>query len=146
MTSAPVRRPPRPDAITAQDDGPGIPPENTEAPMLTQELRAEIEAGQGESLTRAARRFPPARLGRPVTLSCLVRWITRGVKGPEGQRVKLEAARLAGRWITTAAACGRFVEAQTPRMDDAPPPGPRTSGVCRRAADWAAKELERLGI
>ena len=113
--------------------------------MPTQELRAEIEAGQGESLTRAARRFPPARLGRPVTPSCLVRWITRGVKGPGGQRVKLEAARLAGKWITTPAAIGRFVEAQTPRPDDVPPV-PRTSGVRRRAADRAAKELERLGI
>lgn len=114
--------------------------------MLTQELRAEIEAGQGEGLTRAARRFPPARMCRPVTLSCLVRWITRGVTGPGGQRVKLEAARLAGKWITTPAAIGRFVEAQTPRPDDAPPPAPRTSGVRRRAADRATRELERLGI
>lgn len=114
--------------------------------MLTQELRAEIEAGQGESLTRAARRFPSARQGKPVTLSCLVRWVQRGVKGPNGERIRLEAARLAGRWITTPAACVRFVERQTPRSDDAPPPAPRTPGVRRRAADRAAKELERLGI
>src|SRR5262249_11077592 len=116
------------------------------APVLTQEFRDEVAAGQGEILARAARRIPRARQDKPVTLSCLLRWITRGVKGPGGQRVKLEAARLAGKWITTPAAIGRFVEAQTPRPDDAPPPAPRTSGVRRRAADRALKELERLGI
>ena len=73
-----------------------------------------------------------------------------GVKGPGGQRVKLEAARLAGKWITTPAAIGRFVEAQTPRPDDVPPPrlAPQASGAGlptgpRRS--WSGLASDRLG-
>jgi hypothetical protein len=76
--------------------------------MLTEHLLEEIEAGQGETLTRAAQRIPSTRQGKPVTLSCLLRWVQTGVIGPNGQRIKLEAARLAGKWVTTPAAIRRF--------------------------------------
>jgi len=36
-----------------------------------------------------------------VTASCLVRWIQKGVRIPGRTSVKLEAARLAGRYLTT---------------------------------------------
>jgi hypothetical protein len=85
--------------------------------MLTDQLLEEIEAGQGETLNRAARRVPRTRQDRPVTLGCLFRWITTGVIGPNGKRVHLEAARLGGRWITTPKAIRRFVAAQTPGHD-----------------------------
>ena len=42
--------------------------------MLSEGLLEEIEAGLGETLTRAARRVPRSRRNRPVTLSCLLRW------------------------------------------------------------------------
>jgi hypothetical protein len=113
--------------------------------MLSDQLLQEIEAGQGETLTRAARRIPPTRLGKAVTLSCLLRWVQSGVRGPAGQRVKLEAARLAGKWVTTPAAIRRFVEAQTPRTDSEPAP-PRSPARRRRASELAGEELERKGI
>jgi hypothetical protein len=114
--------------------------------MLTDQLLEEIESGQGETLTRAARRVPRTRQDRPVTLSCLFRWITTGVIGPNGQRIKLEAARLAGKWITTPGAIRRFVEAQTPRHDIGAAPVPRSPNRRRRASERAAEELERIGI
>jgi hypothetical protein len=114
--------------------------------VLTEQLLEEIEAGQGETLTRAARRVPRTRQDRPVTLSCLLRWISTGVMGADRQRIRLEAARLAGKWVTTPGAIRRFVEAQTPCLDAEPPPTSRTPGRRRRESERAAKELNRLGI
>jgi hypothetical protein len=106
----------------------------------------EIAAGFGEPLSRACRRFPPHRQAKPVTLSCLVRWITRGVRAPNGGRIRLEAARLAGRWITTPGAIARFLAAQTPSLDGDPLPTPRAPAARQQASERAAAELERLGI
>jgi hypothetical protein len=114
--------------------------------MYTDRLLEEIEAGQGETLTRAARRVPRTRRGRPVTLSCLLRWVQTGVRGPDGRRVKLEAARLAGKWVTTPGAIRRFVAAQTPRVGAEQAPAPRSPSRCHREGERAAKELEREGI
>jgi hypothetical protein len=114
--------------------------------MLTEQLLAEIEAGQGETLTRAARRVPRTRQDKPVTLGCLFRWITTGVIGPDGQRIKLEAARLAGKWVTTPGAIRRFVAEQTPAPAAEPAPTPRTPTRRQRASERAAAELKRLGI
>jgi hypothetical protein len=115
--------------------------------MLTTELLNEIENGQGESLNVAARRIPSARQGKAVTLSCLLRWVFNGVKGPGGERIKLEAARVAGRWVTTPAAIRRFIERQTPRLDGEPaPPLIRSASKRQRASEKAAKALEKLGI
>ena len=114
--------------------------------MLSERLLSEIEAGQGETLTRAARRVPPTRQDRPVTLSCLFRWIKQGVIGPDGERIFLEAARLANKWVTSPGAIRRFVEAQTPRFDSPPAPAPRAPAARARAAERAGRDLERLGI
>src|SRR5215831_15466946 len=78
------------------------------------------------SLPQAARRLPPGRRGRPVTLSCLLRWILSGVPSPDGQRVRLEAVRLGGRWLTSVEALGRFAAALTPTLDGPAPAQPRT--------------------
>jgi hypothetical protein len=114
--------------------------------MLSQQLLEELEAGQGEILTRAARRVPRSRQDRPVTHSCLFRWLTTGVRGPDGQRVKLEAARLGGRWVTTAGAIRRFIAAQTPSLDTEGAETPRTAARRQRASERAAQQLEDLGI
>jgi hypothetical protein len=120
--------------------------------MLTDQLLEEIEAGQGETLTIAARRLPRTRKNKPVTLSCLFRWIMTGVIGLDGQRVYLEAARLAGRWVTTPKAIRRFVAAQTPADRGDPerlgsPTALRCSPSKRlKAAKRAGVELEKHGI
>jgi hypothetical protein len=114
--------------------------------MASTQLLQEISDGSGEPLSRAARRFPAYRLGRPVTLSCLVRWITAGVRGPDGERIRLEAARLAGRWLTTPQAVQRFIAAQTPDLDTAPVPAPRSRSSRRRASERADAALRKLGF
>jgi len=114
--------------------------------MLSSELLNEIEAGQGEPLSVAAKRIPSARQGKAVTLGCLLRWVKNGVKGPGGERVKLEAARMAGKWVTTPGAIRRFVQAQTPQCSGEAPPTPRSPGRRERASARASKRLEELGI
>jgi hypothetical protein len=108
----------------------------------------EVARGEGITLTRGARLFPSSRAAS-TNVSTLFRWITVGVRTPDGRRVKLEAVRLAGRWLTTAAALARFIAAQQAPADgqaQAPTPephGPRTPTQRRRAAERAGEELER---
>lgn len=98
------------------------------------------------TLTAAARMLPPGRRGRPVSLSCIFRWIVDGVQTPNGVTVRLEAARMGGRWLTTVSALERFAERQTPQFNDAPASTIRTPNQRQRAADRAARELEKAGI
>jgi hypothetical protein len=109
-------------------------------------VMAEIAAGLGLSLPQAARRLPSTRQGRPVSPSCIYRWTAQGVRLPSGEVVRLEAARLSGRWLTSAPALERFLAAQTPQLDAPAAPAPRSPAQRRRASERAAAELERLGI
>jgi hypothetical protein len=97
-------------------------------------------------LNAAARMLPPGRRGRPVTLSCLLRWIIDGVKLADGSVCRLEAVRMGGRWVTSVEGLQRFAERQTPRLDDAEPRTPRTAATRQRASERAAKELDKIGI
>lgn len=102
----------------------------------------------------AARRLPAGRGGRPVSFGCVLRWITSGIPGPAGQRVKLEAIRVGGRWLTSVEALARWAERLTPRLDHEPPPNgprpecprPRTYNQRQRAAVKAVERLEEAGI
>ncbi len=76
----------------------------------------DLQNEQPISLRAAARLLPPGRRGRHVTVSCVFRWIVDGVVGPDGKRVRLEAARVGGRWLTSVPALERFAIAQTPRL------------------------------
>jgi hypothetical protein len=98
------------------------------------------------ALCEAARRLPPGRGGRPVSFSCVLRWITHGIPGADGQRVKLEAIRVGGRWLTSEEALARWAERLTPRLDSEPAPAPRTPAQRRRASERAGKNLGSLGI
>jgi hypothetical protein len=98
------------------------------------------------SLSGAAKILPAGRRGRPVSLSCILRWVVDGVKTPNGV-VRLEAVRLGSRWITSHEALSRFADRLTPKFDAAEsPPRPRTAAQRRRASEQAAAELDRLGI
>ena len=48
-----------------------------------------IKLSNSLSLPQAAKRLPPGRNGRPVSISTLVRWITRGLLGPDSKLVHL---------------------------------------------------------
>jgi hypothetical protein len=115
--------------------------------MVTDQLLQEIEAGEGLTLTQAAKRLPRTRQGKPVTLGCVWRWVLNGVWLPGGgQRLRLEACRLAGKWITTPGAIRRFILGQTPNLDGERPLMPRSASARQRASERAAKELERQGV
>jgi hypothetical protein len=114
--------------------------------MASSFLLEELSQGHGRSLSQAAKLFPPFRLNRPVTLSCVFRWVTKGVRGPEGQRIRLEGARLAGRWVTTPQAIARFLQAQTPNLDNVPEQFPSSPNARQRANQRAAAKLEQLGL
>ena len=63
--------------------------------------------------------------GRPIAVSTLHRWRTRGVAGG----IKLQAVRVGGRWCTSWAAIDRF-NAQVTTAKSAPSPLPSTgSGI-----------------
>jgi hypothetical protein len=107
----------------------------------------EIVAGLGLSFSQAARRFPSARRGRPVHSSCVWRWAREGVRLPGGRVVRLECAKVSGRWLTSEPALERFIAAQTPTPDMASSPAvPRTPAARRRDNERAAAELEKAGI
>jgi hypothetical protein len=105
----------------------------------------EIARGQGQTLNQLARLFPPARRGKPVSLSCILRWVINGIRLPDGSVVRLEAARCSGRWLSSPAAIQRFLAAQTPSL---PPVGtpPRTPRQRSRADERARRELAAAGI
>ena len=98
-------------------------------------------------LAAATKWVHPARQGRRTHVSTLLRRILTGATAPDGSRVRLEAVRLGGRWMTSRQALQRFCERLTPRLDgqDAPP-ALRTESRRRRADERAAGELDRLGL
>jgi hypothetical protein len=115
-------------------------------PALSREvIMIDISSETILPLSQAAKRLPSYRRGRPVTLSCLLRWVFNGVKRPDGVRVRLEALRL-GRWVTSLEALQRFAEAQTPTCEDDRRPQSRTPTARARAAQRAERKLERAGI
>jgi hypothetical protein len=77
------------------------------------------------------------------------RWVLRGVPGPDGRRIKLEAIRMGRCWITSHEALRRYSEALTPQPDDdgvIPPMAPRSPSRRRKASERAARELAKAGI
>ncbi len=118
------------------------------ASIAPAELHHDLTQETLISLAQAARRFPPFRLGRPVSPSCVWRWCFAGVKVPGVGVIRLECVRLSGRWLTSSEAISRFVARQTPPAEGDTPPAaaPRTPAARKRASERAAKELERIGI
>lgn len=76
------------------------------------------------SLAQAAKVFPPARSGRPVSASCLWRWAKEGVRIPSGRRVHLEALLIVSRFVTSEQAVRRFILAIQPGESDRPQTSP----------------------
>src|SRR4051812_10995398 len=109
---------------------------------------AEILAGDGLSLAEAARVVPAFRPGRPTHTATLWRWAAKGVRLHDGSVVKLETCRIGGRQMTSRAALGRFIRAQTPRADMILGPvceKPSVAYASKSAARDSA-ELDRRGI
>jgi hypothetical protein len=105
----------------------------------------DLASEQLLSLALAAKTVPPARSGKVTHLSTILRWIRQGAPGPDGKRVKLEAIRLGGRWMTSREALQRFGERLTPELRKAPNNG-RPPATRERASKRAERQLEKLGI
>jgi hypothetical protein len=102
------------------------------------DLKSETAIG----LHKAAALYPSFREGKPTHISTPLRHITKGTKLPSGEIVRLEGARLGGRWITTVEAVQRFVEKLTQAAlgeEQNEPPTVRPSHSARRQ-----RELERV--
>ena len=97
-------------------------------------------------LAKATRLVPPARRGKRTHLSTLLRWILTGATAPDGSRVRLDAVRLGGRWMTTLGSLQRFAAALTPRVGDEAPASARSPSARTRASERAAAELTRKGV
>jgi hypothetical protein len=98
------------------------------------------------NISQAAKRFPPYRAGRPVHGATVTRWILSGIRGPGGQRIRLEAVRRPAGWLTSVEAIERFLLALTLTLGSTPAPAPRSPGKRDRASEQAARELDRIGI
>jgi hypothetical protein len=98
-------------------------------------------------LASAARQMGEGRGGRPVHQRTVLRWVLRGARTPNGDRVRLEAIRIGASWRTSREAIARFVAALTPGMSDHPVPAmPRTPGQRQRAAALAGRQLAEMGV
>ncbi len=106
----------------------------------------DLEKEKPISPAAAAQLLPAGRLGRPVSESCVLRWIQKGVEIGSGERVRLEGLRLGRRWITSVAALQRFAARQTPENVAEPAPLSRSAEQRTRASETAAKELLAIGI
>src|ERR671917_2663589 len=91
------------------------------------------------TLSQAAKLVPSYRAGRSTHVSRLVRWIVNGVRADDGRIIKLEAMRLGGQWVTSAAALQRFAEAMTPGQVPLAPSQAATSR--RKSAENASRAL-----
>jgi hypothetical protein len=107
----------------------------------------DLAAESPLSLAAAAQLVPAARRGKRTHLSTLLRWVLKGSRAPDGARVRLEAVRVGGRWVTSREALQRFADRLTPRLDEAvDAPEVRIASRRRQASERAAAELERRGL
>ena len=85
-----------------------------------------------------------ALAGKPsgTSPSAVSRWCSRGVKAPDGRRVRLEHVRAGGKLLTSAESVARFFTALT---DEAPTVVTPSPVERRKAAESAMKELEAAG-
>jgi hypothetical protein len=98
-----------------------------------------LENEQLLSLSEAARRLPPGRLGKPTHVRTLLRWGLKGLRG-----VHLDLARLGGRWVTSVEALERF-SARLTAAQSVPVAVAPTSGR-HAAVELAEAELDKLGL
>ena len=119
--------------------------------VLLTALLGETLVGDALTLSQAARLIPAHRGEGRASPSCIWRWMRFGYRLPSGDVVKLEAARIGGRWLTTTAALMRFMESTTaassPTSTDSTPSvcAPRSESRRRRASELAASRLKAAG-
>jgi hypothetical protein len=81
--------------------------------------------------------------GKPIHISGMYRYIMRGAKAANGQRIRLETVRTPGGLRTSREAISRFISTLTDPGTAIPPP---TTAARRRQIESAEKELARAGF
>jgi hypothetical protein len=106
------------------------------------QVAAEVSQGDAVSTSGVGRMLPGRSPGKTVDPSTVFRWISHGIRRSDGARVRLEAIKIGGRFITSKAAVQRFLvasnEAETVNTSEA------TETKQTRAAKASAK-LEAMG-
>jgi hypothetical protein len=109
-----------------------------------------LEAGEklySPAAAAKASTIPGHRGGAHLNGSTIFRHITKGVRAANGELIRLEAARVGGRWLTSLEAIARFSAKLTDaalHTDDTPPTNPPTPAARTRAASKASKELDAI--
>lgn len=93
-------------------------------------------------LAQAAARFPGHRGANRLYPATLTRWILKGARSVNGERVKLEAVRFGSRWLTSEPALQRFAAALTGAPSE---PISRTPTARQKASARAEAELRAMG-
>ncbi len=106
-------------------------------------IMSDLLTEQFLSIDQIAKLLPPNRQGKPVNFSTIYRWIFTGVRSIAGDRVRLEATRMGGRWLISREALQRF--SATLGSIPAPQAMPQTSAGTK-ASERAKKKLAALGI
>lgn len=105
----------------------------------------EILSGDVMGLPDVARWLPAHRGEGRMNPSTVWRWVTAGCRIPSGRVVKLEAARVGGRWLTSQAALTRFMTTLTPTTDATKPQPPCSAPQRRKAVEAANRRLAEMG-
>ena len=87
------------------------------------------------------RLFCARNSNRPIHLSTLIRWRTRGVRG-----IKLEAVRIGGRWFTSREALARFITRLTCAATDSSQVRSEPSANRKRMIGLANRQLDAMGV
>jgi hypothetical protein len=99
------------------------------------------------SLAAAARRIPSFRNGKPTHPSTLARWISRGIRLPDGSALKLAARRYPGGWAVCDEAVDDFIDRLTAARTGETVEGiPAAPAASRKAFEHAERELDKVKI
>lgn len=112
----------------------------SDATTPTPTVIAEILAGEGMTLSDAARLCPASRGQGRVSPTTLLRWVTDGAPRHDGTLVRLEAARYGRRWLVSRSSLARFIQSLTPMST----PPPTTSASTAPNPKRVKKATEKL--
>lgn len=93
------------------------------------------------TLQAACTRYPGYRGAKHKHPSTLTRYILKGARSMSGRRVKLEAVRDGGRFLTSIEALDRFHAA----LSDAAPTPQQSKTQFDKCAEAVERELEEIG-
>jgi hypothetical protein len=110
---------------------------------MTHGMSIDITTERLLSPTEAAREPVFRRRGKPIHVSCVYRYMTRGVVTAHGERMVLESIRTPMGVRTSAEAIERFIRALTGKQQSIATPTPRAR---RKQSQQAEEELIRHGF